>query len=436
METKQYIGKVVQVKIISKKDNWYIAKIVNKNINVYIQDTNDYEKEELINKIEKCIILEEKNGKLIGFLLTNRKFINDIKKIDKNLKNKSNYHKIKDIYLMERLKLKGRVVGLYLVDEGDIGKYYLDTKEIGTYLKKLRENNILIKENTIENELAKQIKDVVQSIDLNKKEISLRQEQEKQKHLIEKALGLEKTREIMRITSVDLKQEIEEKNNKKIEQEQKNKFFEKKKESLVKDVNIKQEMETENKITDMRTLGKLLKDNDILPKIEGKEFVKLGIIESNERDNLVNNKGENVKANTTRYSFVAISKDGVVLPLEIEQDHAEGNNPRETNYQVNQKGEVKQDDVLSRYKIGEGTFAIKNGEYGEIKVYHSPRKTIGGNGIEGNKSLDRELETDNIWEMKKEERDLSEDFGDGYRSVEESYKEAKSHEDDNRKNNR
>ena len=33
-------------------------------------------------------------------------------------------------------------------------------------------------------ELAKQIKDIVQSIDLNKKEISLREEQEKQKHLI------------------------------------------------------------------------------------------------------------------------------------------------------------------------------------------------------------------------------------------------------------
>ena len=77
----------------------------------------------------------------------------------------------------------------------------------------------------------------------------------------------------------------------------------------------------------------------------------------------------------------------------------------------------------------EGTFAIKNGKYGEIKVYHSPRKTIGGKEIEGNKSLDRELETDNIWEIKKEERDLAEEYGDGYRSVEEGYQEIKSHED-------
>ena len=68
----------------------------------------------------------------------------------------------------------------------------------------MKENNILFKENTIENELAKQIKDVVQSIDLNKKEISLREEQEKQKHLIEKALGIEIGREITRIAILDL----------------------------------------------------------------------------------------------------------------------------------------------------------------------------------------------------------------------------------------
>ena len=78
--------------------------------------------------------------------------------------------------------------------------------------------------------------------------------------------------------------------------------------------------------------------------------------------------------------------------------------------------------------MGEGTFSVKNGEYGEIKVYHSPRKTIGGDGVEGNKSLDRELETDNVWSMKKNERDLAQEYSDGYRSVEEGYQEAKKHE--------
>ena len=123
-------------------------------------------------------------------------------------------------------------------------------------------------------------------------------------------------------------------------------------------------MDTKDKVTDMKTLGKLLKDEGKLPQIEGKEFVKIGIIESDQRDNLINAKGEQAKANTTRYSFVAISKDGSVVPLDITQDHAEGNNPTEKNYQVSQTGEIKQEAVLSRFNIGKGTLAIKNGKYG------------------------------------------------------------------------
>lgn len=433
MQGKQYIGKAVNVMITNIKENWYIAQMIKDNILVYIEDTKDYGEEELLNTMQKCIILEEKQGNLIGFLLSNRKFVNDITKIDKILKEKEEYEKIKDIYLMERLKIKGKVVGLYFVDKGDIGIYYLDTKEIGTYVKKIKGNHILLKEKTVEEELAKQIKDVVQSIDLTKKEISLRAEQEKQRHLIEKALGWKQEREIMQIVSLDLKQKLEEtqeKNKEKIkEQGERNKFWRPKKENKETDVNIKQEMEMNEKVTDMKTLGKVLEKAGMLPKVEGKEFVKLGVIEATQRDNLITSKGEKAKNNTTRYAFVAIAKDGSVVPLDLKQDHAEGNNPRETNYQVSQKGEVTQDDVLSRYKIGEGTLAIKNGNYGEIKVYHSPRKTIGGKGVEGNRSLDRELETDNVWSMKKEERDLSEEYGDGYRSVEESYQEAKSHED-------
>lgn len=202
-----------------------------------------------------------------------------------------------------------------------------------------------------------------------------------------------------------------------------------KKQSKINDINIKQEMEMNDKVTDMKTLGQLLEDNDKLPQIEGKKFVKMGVIESDHRDELVNTKGENAKVNTTRYSFVAIANDGTVLPLDLSQDYAEGNNPREVNYQVNQKGEVSRDDVTSRFKIGNGTFAVKNGEYGEIKVYHSPRKTIGGKDLEGNKSLDRELETDNVWIMRKEERDLASEYKAGYRSVEKGYQEAKLHED-------
>lgn len=314
------------------------------------------------------------------------------------------------------------------------GKYYLGTTQIGTFNKKIKENNILFKERKIEEELGKQIRDVVMSIDLMKKEISLIEENEKEKDLIEKALGIEGEYEITSIATISLKEKLEDEQKKKTESRIPNinmMINLPKKLSTKSDVNIKQEMKMGSKVTDMKTLEQVLRDDKKLPQIKNKKFIKMGIIESDHRDNLVDTKtGKKAKVNTTRYSFVAIANDGTVVPLDLKQDYQEGNNPNEINYQVNQKGEVEQDDVSSRFKIGNGTFAIKNGEYGEIKVYHSPRKTIGGKGIEGNKSLDRELETDNIWIMKKEVRDLASKYKTGYRSVEEGYQEAKLHEDE------
>lgn len=435
MNIEEYIGKVISVKIFEKRSNWYIGKELNNGNNVYIEDTGDFSEDELIGEIEKCIIIRVEKNNLIGFILDNRKFLNDIKKIDRKLRQTGEYQNVKDIYLLERLKLKGKVVGLYLVDEEEIGKYYLDTVEIGTYVKKLRENNILFKENTVENLLAKQIKDTVQSIDLTKKQISLREEQNKQKDIIEKALGLEFDNSITRIATIDLKQkvrDVDEKNNERIKDIQGIQLrndLENKKENTIDDVNVKQELETRDKLTDMKTLGQVLKKNGNLPEIEGKEFTKIGIIESYEMNNVINKDKEEIGSNTTRYAFVAIAKDNTVVPLNVEQDHQDGNNPTKLNYQVSQQGEVKEDAVLSRYKVGEGSLAIKNGQFGQIEVYHSPRKTIGGEGVEGNKSLDRQLETDNVWEMKKEERDLAGEFEDGYRSVEDGYQEARKHAD-------
>lgn len=433
MELENLIGKKEKVKIIgiSNENKYYISESIEKQHKVYIENTGDYEPEELIGSIKDCIIIGIKQEKLIGFILSNRKFLNDIKKINNKLKATKEYANVKDIYLMERLKIKGKVLGLYMVDEGEIGKYYLDTVEIGTFVKKIRQNNILFKEKKVEDEIGKQIRDVIQSIDLTKKEISLRKTEEEQKHLIERAIGLEVGDKITQIATIDLKQKIienEKQVKKQIEQNMNRIVIPTKKQSTTRDINIKQEMEMNDKVTDMKTLGQLLEDNEKLPQIQGKKFIKMGVIESDHRDELLNTKGENAKVNTTRYSFVAIASDGTVVPLELSQDYAEGNNPREVNYQVDQAGKVEQDDVLSRFKIGSGTFAIKNGKYGEIKVYHSPRKTIGGKDVEGNKSLDRELETNNVWVMSKKERDLAAEYKTGYRSVEEGYQEAKLHE--------
>ena len=437
MDLEKLKGKVYTIKIIgmTKNKNYFIGKTTQLEKAIYIENTGEFYEEELIGKIEKCVIIDIVQEHIIGFLLNNRKFINDMKKVKKKLQKESTKGIVGDIYLLERLNISGKIIGLYLAEQADKKIYYLGEEEIGIYTDLPKQGQIIWKENKIESRLKEQIKDIIASIDVIKKEVSLRQEEEKQKHIIEKELGIKQDRQIIRIATLDLNQKIKEKSKetenmqKQIQQNviQQNDI---KKENQKDDISIKQELDVTDKVTDMKTLGKILEDDGKLPEQEGKKFTKLGIIESDEKKELQNQKGEKEKVNTTRYSFVAIATDGSVVPLDLEQDHTEGNNPREVNYQVQQNGKVKQDDVLSRFKIGNGTFAIKNGQYGEIKIYHSPQKTIGGKDIEGNKSLDRELETDNVWEIKKDEIDLAGEYKTGYRQVERGYQEAKLHEDE------
>lgn len=314
--------------------------------------------------------------------------------------------------------------------------YYLDGEEIGGYNPNVIEDKILFKQNTKENEMSAEIKDKIENLlkDTPKENIQNTQEDYSQERVlgIEKILALGNREKIKRIVELDLEQEKEEKKSSQVQQPNTSFKENDKKYSNIKDINIKQEMNFYDKATDMKTLGHIIEKAGKMPKVDGKKFVKMGIVESDKLDNITNSKGEKSYRNTTRYSVVAIATDGTVVNMDLEQDYQEGNNPRETNYQVRQDGRVEKDDVLSRFKIGEGTFSIKNGKYGELKVYHSPRKTLGGDGIEGNKSLDRELETNNVWEMKTEERQLASEYGDGYRSVEEGYEEVKKVEKDNK----
>ena len=160
-----------------------------------------------------------------------------------------------------------------------------------------------------------------------------------------------------------------------------------------------------------------------MPKLEGKTFTKLGIVESDR----IKDIDKDAKTNTTRFSIVAIATDGTVVPLDLEQDHQEGNNPREISHRVNADGRVEQDDVNSRYKIGNNgeTISIKfsNGP-GNIEVGYSAKKTLGGDGIEGNLSYDHQLETNTVyWRTRKDSRD--QEYSDGIYGAEERAKEAK-----------
>lgn len=308
-------------------------------------------------------------------------------------------------------------------------EYFLDNENIGLYdpiTMYGMEEKILFKENTLANELSSNIRDEIEDLVdiLDEEEIEEMQPdyEKEQVDVLEQLLQLEENEDITRIATVKLDEKIENKQN---EEELKKKKDTKNETEKVlgteKDVTIKQEMNFNDKVTDIRDLGQLISDEGKMPKLEGKKFVKMGIIESEQMDNLTNTSGKIAKENTTRYSFVAIASDGTVVPMELEQDYQEGNNPTEKNYQLSRNGEIKQDDVLSRFKIGEGSFSVKNGKYGELEVYHSPRKTLGGKGVEGNKSLDIQLETDNVWERTDKERELVGEHTTGYRSVERSY---------------
>lgn len=317
--------------------------------------------------------------------------------------------------------------------------YYLDDQLIGVYnpIKMYSSpNKIIFRQNTKENELSGEIKDtiseVVNNIEDEELEKMPNEYNKEQIHVLEKLLDLDEDEKISRISTVKLSQKL--KDDKTIEddeKEPKENEEEIEKESFEEnDVNIKQTMNFDDKVTYIKDLGQLIKSAGKMPEMEGKNFIKMGVIESYEMDKLRGEDDKQTQNNTTRYSFVAIATDGTIVPMDLEQDYQEGANPTEKNYQINRNGEIEKDDVLSRFKIGEGTFSIKNGDYGELEVYHSPTKTLGGEGIEGNKSLDIQLETENVWDRTDEERELVSEHTTNYRLVEESYQEAKAHEND------
>lgn len=316
-------------------------------------------------------------------------------------------------------------------------EYFLDNESIGIYdpiTMYGMEEKILFKENTLENELSGNIKDEIVNLidDVDENELKNIQPnyEARQVEALEKLLQIDDDKTITRIATVRLNEKLEDKEKEEQKTEKENIEEKQKILGTTKNVTIKQEMNFNDKVTDIRDLGQLISDEGKMPKLEGKNFVKMGIIESEQMDNLKNANGDIAKENTTRYSFVAIATDGTVVPIDLEQDYQEGSNPFEENYQISRDGKIEKDDVLSRFKIGDGSFSIKNGQYGELQVYHSPRKTLGGEGIEGNKSLDIQLETDNVWERTDEQRELVGEHTTGYRSVERSYQEAKSHEVD------
>ena len=307
--------------------------------------------------------------------------------------------------LLGEININGKKNNLYVEKEDKTYKYFLDDKFIGAYDPDVMgEKLIVFRENTIENELSAQIKDeIVQVIEKNGKEKVI-EEKDKDLQIGENVIYSKTTKESNK--NVELKKDEEKDKNKNNKRESKNtKNNEEKNENSTKNINIKQTVKMDAMATDMDSIGKRLEKAG---KIRGNDkHAKLGIVESDQISNLRDENGNKLKGQSSRYQAVVVT----------------------------QNKSVKKDDVVTRLKIqGEETLGIENGQYGELEVYHSRNKTIGGKGVEGNHSLDKQLETPNAKNMigtDSKTLKLSQEYQDGYRSVENSYQEAKQHEKDN-----
>ena len=346
--------------------------------------------------------------------------------------------------IIGQIEIKGKKTEILVKKEKEnLGYYYLNL--IGVYSPKIPEETIIFKQETLENKISDDIKDNIQGNDISSSE------KQKIKELLEKIKILdildriqEQNRERIKKgqsqrTAITKTKEI---NQKKTRQQQQKNRKEKlqmqqkqldKIENKEKDISIKQEVKMDTRVTDMKNLEQVLKKDKKIPELEqGDEALKVGIVESDDLKNLKNEKGKKEQGHSSRYEAVMITKKGKVKALDLENDTQEGTNPLEKNYQVKQRGNVKKGDVLTRLKVGEGTIGIEKSQYGEVEVYHSPRKTIGGKGIEGNKSLDRQLETSNAKNTLKgtdiQSLKLAQEHNDGYRSVEQGYQEMEQHE--------
>lgn len=316
-----------------------------------------------------------------------------------------------DIKIIGEFYIEGIKREILLKKETKSLKYYY-LNLIGVYTPKIPGETIIFRQDTLENIVLAEAKENIQKNNLTPLE----------KEQIKQFLEEIKIRDILK--NISKKQNKEEKivdNTNKLS-----------------DINIKQEIDMDTRVTDMKNLQQILQKNKKMPKLEhGDTPLKMGIVESDDLKKLKNEKGQKEQGQSDRYETVIITKKGKIHALHLENDKQEGTNSTEKNYQVKQNKTVQKGDVDTRLKIGEGTIGIERGQYGEVEVYHSPRKTIGGKNIEGNKSLDRQLETSQSKNPLEgtdiENLKLAQEYNDGYRTVEEGYQEVEKHKEQNLK---
>ena len=222
------------------------------------------------------------------------------------------------------------------------------------------------KQNTLENELSAKIKDQIDNLSREEIKKSAKETQGIDRYIEKQSIERSRIRDvrILELEKEETKREAAKKNavieSKKDEQQKQEK-------STIRDINVKQELYLDERANDMHSIRKWLGGQ--VPH----SISKIGVIESDQMDEMKNEKGQKYKSLTTRYSLVAIGKDGTVEPLQkyipqLRQRSASGNNPMAQKYQVRDDGSVEKDSILSEFEIGDKIIQIDNKEMGRIEV--------------------------------------------------------------------
>lgn len=278
------------------------------------------------------------------------------------------------------------------------------------------------KQNTLENELSAQIKDKIDGLSREEIENAAKETREFDKYIDE--IGIERSHiRDVRILELgdrdDVKEEQEKKQNKassNLENKQEN-------ENTTKNTNILQEIELSERANDMHDIRKWLGGK--IPQ----NITKVGVIYSDQMNKMKDGNGKSYDRNSTRYSLVAISKDGKVEPLqkyipELQQRSASGDNPISRKYQVRDDGTVEKDSILSEYEIGDKIIQLDNKEMGRIEM------NIGEEARDSTETMGVQLRDSNtIFVPDTSQRSVIEEYErNGEDTVEENLEEIKAHD--------
>lgn len=330
------------------------------------------------------------------------------------------------------IKLKdGQNLKINIIKSGEVYEYYIKTLKIGVFAPKVMKDNFLrLEENslidTLGRELLDQIGEGINSIG--------REEIKKEAELNEKILKYAKERgvekeEVKDVTIVDAKKYIldEKENDKEIIEDKEKKEESDEKDEIrsitESDVNIKQEVELDERANDMHDFRYWL--GGILPS----EADKIVVIESYEMNKMKDENGKAYNAPSTRYSLGVLNENGEIEPLQkylpnLRQRASAGSNPTEQKYQVDKNGKVEKDAIYSEYEIGDKIIQIDNKEMGRIEL-NIGQEEHGGNRTLGIQMSDRNSGSTSTTTRKV----LGEHEANGEYTVNKGIEEANTHRD-------